>query len=331
MKREAELKYKSKKQNAVVQPYIVPVNGGSKGIVHIAYNEPSPLDFLDRNNKKGAVDTLEDEIFGSTTKYDGTLVVLVGHIPAKTHRLIHHYKRSTNLELNRCIIIFNGNKEEFKKVIKRSDYPKNLICDPIFISNYGWDMRMYGEAVLNYAFDDYFFINDDAKIKDPNWYPKYKEALEGHDLIGIQAIRFMRTTFYGCKRKLWLAIYCAVITSIVNLTCGRSGKRGRRIKVSGQCWAYAFEASNMWIAAKLGSKITTIQPGRAMTDGCRNGHKMQIPPDIEENLINNSCPRGYQKMTSDEDNGLLTYDYMLNVIKHRVTLKDDKHIERWRL
>jgi hypothetical protein len=87
----------------------------------------------------------------------------------------------------------------------------------------------------------------------------------------------------------------------------------------------------MWIAAKLGSKITTIQPGRAMTDGCRNGHKMQIPPDIEENLINNSCPRGYQKMTSDEDNGLLTYDYMLNVIKHRVTLKDDKHIERWRL
>jgi hypothetical protein len=280
---------------------------------------------------KNAIDSLRDEHHNEEQKHDGTLAILTGHSVGKIKRLIDSYKDKTDLSTHRSAIVFNGSINAFVESINSRDYPDNLICDPIFIPNYGWDMRMYGEAVLNYAFDDYFFINDDSTINDGAWFSKYKEALEDHDLIGIQGVTHVRTSFYGCKRKLWLANYCLAASRMIKYKFGSRKHKIATINI-GKHIAYAFEYGTIWISDRLNCEAFKMKPPNIMVDSnCKKRRRIEKEfADFIDRSIRGRPHRAWSNPILG-NNEPLTYDHILNCCEYAKKSLDDEHIERWRL
>lgn len=246
----------------------------------IGYKKPTPDDpkprpprfgdrFCDPNTSGSAVEQLEAEYYKTVDHRPGTLVVLVGHFPEKMPRLLDLYKNSVNLDSHDCFVAYNG--EGSKKF--RKHLPKNCIADLKIVDNYGWDLRMYAEAVMTYAYDRYFFINDDTYRIRRGWFESFEEKIQECDLVGVQGVPFIRTSYYGCRRLLWLAIYLAVKSDMIKYDWRRVRRfmrnreaRHHVLHKLGAHYAYQFEGANSWLCKLLGFKQGYIDDPLAMRD-----------------------------------------------------------------
>lgn len=231
-------------------------------------------DNFKRPNSSGSYyDQLADEHCGRSDHYDGTLVVLVGHFADKLERLISLYKSSVDLKSHHCIVAYNGNPDKIGTV--SSVLPHNVIHKIIQVDNTGWDLKMYSRAVLRYAFDQYFFLNDDITVMKPGWLDEYEDKISKLDMVGLQGVGHYRTTYYGMKREAWLAVYASVMSRLVtfNVRAVNPHLRQRMIKHDAVL-AYAFEGCNMWMADRLGYKHGFLRDRFMMMDTlCRSYRK----------------------------------------------------------
>jgi hypothetical protein len=230
---------------------------------------PAPIfgdKFLEANASGSSVDQLEAEYIGQSQRYPGTLVILVGHFADKLRRLLEFYQNTVDISTHYCFVAFNGDAEEFEDLV-RPVLPYNCICEPMFLDNVGWDIRMYAAGALSYAFDRYFFINDDTLSMAPGWLEDFEKKSMVHDLVGIQGVGFIRTTYFGSSRLLWLATYVATEKKVVDINWRRMPRRMRpMINKYKAHHAHIFEGTNTYICHRLGYKFGFLDNKVSMRD-----------------------------------------------------------------
>lgn len=244
--------YTPRKRRTRIRPRSVEIIRGAK----------IPITSLCHNpRKKNAIGTpleqLEEQYYSKSTKpYPNTLVVIVGHSAPKLAFALSLYMANKPQEEHDLFLAFNGN-DIYELVDRIPEVPRNCVCEPVVKTNWGWDLGMYAEAVMNYKYDRYFFINDDViKINGNKWLAEFEsEVKRGCGIVGVQGQYFIRTTYYGATRTMWLSLVVAILSGCVEFSAYRLRRMFPRLRNAGAVDAFCFESVNRFFADRCGFKI----------------------------------------------------------------------------
>lgn len=247
------VKYSYKHQpKTVIQSKAVERLRGAPIPVNSFCKNPKP-----KNISGNPLEQLEEQYYNkSVDAYPGTLVVIVGNNALKLAHTINLYNKIKPPQQHDMVIVYNGGNPR-ELVDNIPEVPHNCICEPILIPNWGWDVRMYAEAVFNWKYDRYFFMNDDLiSVGGNNWLAEMDREIEnGAGVIGVQGHFFIRTSYYGATRLFWLSMITAILSNCIVFSAHRLRRIFPYLHRLGAIDAFCFEAVGKYFASKCGFGI----------------------------------------------------------------------------